>query len=188
MYLPDIPISVAFGGLIAASNLGRVRSGQWSWEELRRRSFWQVVGYGLLFHCVDSLFAFVWYGDWNLAYVVPFARVGYAGAVAMEAGLLGLLLLGRWLVLIVSRKRPVLAWAPILASLALFGAVMVVIWDRYQHVGSYDQYHQGTAVLATTDPVFTMFTTLAGAYLLVPLAVLIAFNIYHGRGQVLGGA
>jgi hypothetical protein len=183
MYLPDIPVSIAFGGLVAASNLGRVKSGQWDRDDLRRRSLWQVLGFGLLFHCPASITAFVWYPDWNLGYFAPFEKVGWPLALLMEAGLLLLLLLGRWLALACAERRPALAWAPIILSFVTFAAVMALIWDRYIHVGAYEQYHRGAAPLAAADPTFQMFTTLAGMYLLVPLAVLLLNNFLGRRAK-----
>jgi hypothetical protein len=183
MYLPDIPVSVAFGGLVAASNLGRLRSGQWNRHDLRRKSLFQVLVFGLLFHCPASITAFVWYPDWNLGYLAPFEKVGWPLALLMEAGLLLLLLLGCWLALACAEKRPALAWAPIILSLAAFAAVMALIWDQYTHVGTYEQYHRGAARLASSDPTFQMFTTLAGMYLLVPLAVLLIKNFLGNRTE-----
>jgi len=183
MYLPDMPVSVAFGGLVVASNLGRVKAGKWSWEELRRRSLYQTLVFGLLFHCPDSLSAFIWYPDWNLGYFTPFSRVGWPLALLMEAGLLALLLLGRWLALRAASRRPALAWAPVLASFAAFAAVMALIWDRYSHLGPYEQYHRSLAPLASLNPTFQMFTALAGAYLLVPFAVLILNNFLGAKKE-----
>lgn len=181
MYWPDAPVSMAFGGLIVASNLGRVKTGQSSWDELKKRSLYQTLAFGLIFHCADSFFAFIWYPDWNLGYVTPFARIGYGGALLMEVGLLLLLLLGRWLALAMAREKFARVLWPILVSFALFAVVMALVWDRYQHVGSFADYHRGTAALAAADPVFTMFTALAGAYLLIPFLVLLATNFIQAR-------
>ena len=42
MYLPDMPVSVAFGGLVVVSSMGRVKSGRLDQDGLRRRSLWQA--------------------------------------------------------------------------------------------------------------------------------------------------
>ena len=60
---------------------------------------------------------------------------------------------------------------------------MALIWDRYVHVGTCEQYRQGAAPLAAADPAFQMFTTLAGMYLLVPLAVLLLINFLGAKNE-----
>lgn len=174
MYAPDMPVSVAFGSLIVASRVWRRPAVDLA--ELRRVSLWQVLAYGLCFHLPDSLTAFVWYPDWNLAYVVPWEQVGWSGAAAMELGLLALLLLGRELSLRLVAVRRSLAVVPALVAAVLFASVMAAVWERYLHVGDYADYHAGRAVPGVQDAVFTMFSTLAGMYLIVPLMVLLAYN------------
>lgn len=174
MYAPDMPVSVAFGSLIVASRVWRRPVVDVA--ELRRVSFWQVLVYGLCFHLPDSLTAFVWYPDWNLAYVVPWEQVGWAGAAALELGLLALLLLGRELSLRITAIRPSLAVVPALCAAVVFGVVMLFVWPEYIYVGSYKDFHNYRAVLGSEDPAFTMFSTLAGMYLIVPLVVLVGYN------------
>ncbi|MFH1130909.1 MAG: hypothetical protein V1754_06210 [Pseudomonadota bacterium] len=184
MYLPDVPISVTFGALIVASNLPGKKNSSADQNELKRSSFWQVLVYGLLFHCPDSFFAFLWYPDWNLGYFLPFEKVGIVGALVLDfVGLLLLLFLGRHLALMASKRRKALVWIPIVGSFLVFAGVLGAVWDRYLHVGTFATYHAGKAALANTDPVFSMFTTLAGAYLIVPLATLLISNLIRARRQ-----
>lgn len=178
MYLPDLPVSVAFGGLIALSNLPRhTRSGE-SAADLWRRVRLQLLAYGLLFHCPDSFFAFVWYPDWNLGYAVPWASVGYAGALGLELGLLALLVFGGWVTL---RLRSGLRWLPAALGFTGLAAALAAVWGPYNSVGTYAEYHAGLARPMLHDAVFQMFTTLAGAYLVVPLVALLASNLFMAR-------
>ena len=177
MYLPDLPVSIAFGALIAAAHRPQVPDAEWAPRTYRR-----TLAYGLLFHCPDSFFAFLWYPDWNLGYLVPCANVGIAGALGLEVVLLGVLLLGAWLGIKLGRSRPWGALALAVGAFAVVGGVLAAVWDRYQHVGTYAEYHAGLARLAAGEGVFRMFTALAGAYLIVPLAALLAFG-YLQRGS-----
>lgn len=163
MFLPDLPVSVAFGSLIALANRPAVPDPQWP-----ARTYRVTLLYGLLFHCPDSFFAFLWYPDWNLGYYVPWERVSLGGAALLDVLLLGVLMAGAWLGVRFGRERAGGALAVAAVAGVAFGIVMAIVWDRYQHVGTYAQYHSGTAALAVKDPVFQMFTVLAGAYLLVP--------------------
>jgi len=185
LYYPDLPISVAFGAVIVATGLPA--RGMPDFDRISRRSLWQVLVYGLFFHCPDSTFAFIWYPDWNLGYYVPFEKVGWAGVVLLELLLLGLLLAGRGLALKAARKKAGLVWVPILTMFLVFGVVMSVVYDRYIHAGSYETYRAGLAPLASADPVFQMFTALAGFYLLTPFVLLNLYNILifrYGAGRV----
>ena len=171
MFLPDLPVSVAFGSLIVASQVRSHLDGEAvdpsAIAALRRRSFWQTLVYGACFHVPDSVTAFVWYPDWNLAYLVPWERVGWLGVVVMEAILFGLLFAGRALSLaLLERGRRRLVLAPAVAAALVFAVVMGVVFDRY---------------LAERDRVFDMFSTLAGMYLVVPLLVLLGYNHFRPR-------
>lgn len=181
MYLPDIPISVAFGGLITASNLPLLKAGIATRDELRRRTLRQVLVYGLLFHCPDSFFAFIWYPDWNLGYLFPFEKVGYFMALVLDLGLLLMLMLGRWLALAAAKRGGGFAWIPISLSFIIFAVILTCVYDRYTHIGTFAEYHAGVAMPTSTDPTFTMFTTLAGAYLIVPLIALLAANLVGAK-------
>jgi len=185
LYYPDLPISVAFGAILTATGLPAGKTPDF--DRISRRSLWQVLIYGLFFHCPDSTFAFIWYPDWNLGYYFPFAKVGGAGVVFLELLLLGLLFSGRWLALKAARKKAGLVWLPILTMFLVFGAVMFLVFDRYIHSGSYETYRAGLAPLASADPVFQMFTTLAGFYLLTPFVLMNLYNILihrYGVGRV----
>jgi len=64
---------------------------------------------------------------------------------------------------------------------------MFLVFDRYIHSGSYETYRAGLAPLASADPVFQMFTTLAGFYLLTPFVLMNLYNILihrYGVGRV----
>lgn len=180
MYAPDLPVSVAFGGLIALSNLPRQALPGESADALWRRVRLQILAYGLLFHCPDSFFAFIWYPDWNLGYLVPWSSVGYGGALILELGLLSLLLFGGWATL---RLPPKLRWLPLVLGFAGLAAALAAVWGPYNAVGTYAEYHAGTARAMLDDAVFQMFTTLAGAYLVVPLVALVASNLLAGWRQ-----
>lgn len=180
MYAPDLPVSVAFGGLIALSNLPRHAVSGETRDALWRRVRLQLLAYGLLFHCPDSFFAFVWYPDWNLGYLVPWSSVGYAGAFVLELGLLALLVFGGWATL---RLPGRLRWAPMVLGFAGVFAALAAVWGPYNAVGTYAEYHAGTVRPMVEDGVFQMFTTLAGAYLVVPLAVLVVSNLLAGRAE-----
>lgn len=171
MFLPDLPVSVAFGSLIALANRPAVSDPQWP-----ARTFRVTLLYGLLFHCPDSFFAFLWYPDWNLGYYVPWERVGLGGAALLDFLLLGVLLAGAWLGVRFGRARAGGALAVAGVAGVAFAAVMAMVWDRYQHVGTYAQYHAGAARLAIEDPAFQMFTALAGAYLLVPFLTVLGVS------------
>ncbi len=180
MFLPDVPVSIMFGGLIAASNLRASGGDRAAW---RRRSLRQTALFGGLFHCPDSLFAFRWYPDWNLAYVIPWTQVGWGGALLLEGFLFLALLLGcHWATS--GRMAWGRAFAPMVTGALAFGAVMAAVWGPYNHIGDHAAYHAGKAVPAATDPTFLMFTTLAGAYLIVPLLTLLVTN--HLRAPVSG--
>jgi hypothetical protein len=169
-----------FGGLIAASNLPasqKLGEGPRDWQ---KRSLTQTALFGTLFHCPDSLFAFLFYPDWNLGYFVPWESVGFLGALFLEAVLFGLLLLGCWWATS-GRMTWGRVMTPPVMGLVGFAVVMVVIWDRYSRVGDYAQYHAGTAVLSAESSTFQMFTTLAGAYLIVPLLTLLTYNLLRAR-------
>lgn len=180
MYAPDLPVSVAFGSLIALSNLPRqARLGETA-DTLWRRVRLQILAYGLLFHCPDSFFAFVWYPDWNLGYLVPWSSVGYGGALLLELGLLALLLFGGWATVRLPSKR---RWLPMVAGFCGLGVALAAVWGPYNAVGTYAEYHAGAARPMIEDAVFQMFTTLAGAYLVVPLAALVVSNVLTGRAE-----
>ena len=95
MYYPDLPVSMAFGGLIVASNMARHQRGVDSGDQFRRRTFWQVLVYGAVFHCPDSMLAFIYYPDWNLGYFVAWDKIGWPLALVGEVFLLLLLFAGR---------------------------------------------------------------------------------------------
>ena len=181
LFLPDVPISVTFGALIAASNFPNARVQKWDADTLQRNVLRQILAYGLLFHCPDSFMAFIWYPDWNLGYFIPWKNVGFAGALALDALLLGLLLAGGLLALRLSRTNRWGATVPVAAGLLVFAGVMAFVWERYNHVGTFAQYHAGSAAAASGDAVFQMFTALAGAYLIVPLATLLGSNLLRAR-------
>ena len=183
MYYPDLPVSMAFGGLIVASNMARHQRGLDNGDQFRRRTFWQALVYGAVFHCPDSMLAFIYYPDWNLGYFVPWEKIGWPLAIVGEVVLLLLLFAGRKLAHAAVAQGRGRIWFLLGACFLVFGAVLGSVWDRYLHVGTYAEYHAGQAVLGSADPAYQMFVTVAGLYLNAPLAVLQLSNIAGARGR-----
>ncbi|GEM_PF-2378112 len=115
----------------------------------RRRSM--VAGFVAtsLFGVGVPAYCYVRFPDWMWGYVVESSKVPVWAVVGIFAAYYAFFALG---FVLVPRRRP---WIAFVGVGALNLALLVAVWGRYGKVGSFSDYHRGTAVDLMGSPLQT---------------------------------
>lgn len=105
--------------------------------------------------------------SWYPVFFVVLAACGAGGALGAHR--------------LIAEGRTRRAWLLAAALLVAWGALFALTFDRYVHVGSFEQYWQGTAPLLREQPAVLRAFNLVGALTAAGIVLALAVRLWRGR-------